>query len=184
MCRALLLVLLVAGCARVESQYLVQGQQTEFPLDEVPGFIRQSDDPVREVLEYASSMRHDSNGKMKIFRRRTARDIYESGFTTGCTDAALIAIAMWRALGIPAVYVETIKTSWLENPQRMREGHIFAEIYVDGKWIITDPQRGKIVDDYAGYTVIARGLDSWDIGVFNDDDSRKMFDDAARKYPR
>jgi len=118
--------------------------------------------------------------KMKLFRKRTADEIIKSGFATGCTDMALAFVLLARAKGIPTKYVETVGKKWLETKSRRVVGHVFAECFVNGKWVKIDPTKGAIYADraYRNFIVLAEGLDSWDIGVRSVGDLREI----ARDY--
>src|SRR3989338_4742452 len=58
-------------------------------------------------------VKRDQPNRNSLFNRRTASQIIEDGFSTGCTDTALAFVALCRARSIPTKYVETIGRDWL-----------------------------------------------------------------------
>ena len=105
------------------------------------------------------------------FRAFTADELIRKHRRNSCSEAALVFIALARAKGIPARYIETVRTDLLSMPGRqdVLEGHIFVELYIDGNWVAYDPVVGKVdvrndeyripFGDKEWYTRIAHGLD-------------------------
>ena len=129
-----------------------------------------------------ANMRHDATDKDALFRRRTAEQVLASGFTTGCTDSALAALPLLRALGIPSVYVDTARRDSLENDGIA--GHVFVEALLDGRWTLLDPSRGTFPTRYGDYVPIARGHDAWDVGLASVADIRAAFRVVASRARR
>ncbi len=124
------------------------------------------------------NLRLESNPeiKNKVFRKRTAQEIIKDGFVTGCTDWALVFIVLTRAKNIPTKYIETIRRRWLdEGKDNEIEGHIFAEVYLNDKWYIIDPDQAVIRGWYDRWVIYKKGLDSWDIGIHNFDELKEQF---------
>jgi len=123
--------------------------------------------------------------KNDIFRKRTAAEIIKDGYASGCTDFALVFIVLARTKGIPTKYVEVIAKSYFEdnNPNEVR-GHVFAECYLNGEWVVVNPMSGdiKTSTEYSGYVVYAKGLDSWDLGINDIKSLREKFIDFTKKY--
>lgn len=143
---------------------------------------------VANVLEWMDEHLQRQKYTQKLFRKRTADEIIKSGFSTGCTDDALVFIALTRAGRLPAKYVEAIETKWLEKDGEKIAGHVFAEIFVNNKWYLVDPARREIsvkpVPDKNRYMVFAKGLDSWDIGIKSYKDLKEKFLNYRQKYLR
>src|SRR3989338_3496155 len=107
----------------------------------------------------------------EVWRKRTASQIIEDRFVTGCTDSALVFVTLARIKGIPAAYVESIEEHFLQNPEIGDiQGHIFVDVYSERGLVsynpghgITDKQRKIYLwspkDPDRRYTEIARGLD-------------------------
>jgi transglutaminase-like putative cysteine protease len=112
-----------------------------------------------------------SNLKMRpfdlsIFRKRTGSKIFESGFSTGCSDTALVFIVLSRASGIPTRYVETLLEDWLTGkiPENPVEGHIFVDVRLNGRWFAYEPLRGFTPNNQyvlmgMPYCEVGKGLD-------------------------
>jgi transglutaminase-like putative cysteine protease len=103
---------------------------------------------------------------LNIFRKRTASEIFESGFSTGCSETALIFIVLSRASGIPAKYVETLLVDWLSGKiQEMPvEGHVFIDVGLNGRWFAYDPLQGFTPNNQyilmgRPYSEVGKGLD-------------------------
>ena len=126
-------------------------------------------DRTNQILAHMKSLRvtrFDDN----LFRKRSASQILEQGFVTGCTDADLVFVTLARACGIPAKYVETIDRSWLEKGGDIIQGHQYAEIYdtENKRWIWVNPMGNKVdiqSPENDNRVVYRIGLDSWDIGI-------------------
>jgi len=162
------------------TQYLNSGPQTKITPNIkkiTESFTQKGLDLVFEILAWLRKNLRTENSqeiKKKVFRQRTAQEIIESGFTTGCTDWALAFIILTRAKGISAKYVETIRKRWLdEDKNDFIEGHIFAEVYFNEHWYIIDPKQATIRNWYDRFVVFKKGLDSWDIGINNFDELRE-----------
>jgi len=144
-------------------------------------------DLILEILGWISNnfknVENDREEKMKLFRNRTADEIIKSRKVTGCTDYAIIFIALVRAKKIPTKYIEAIRKRWLDiGDEDHIEGHVFAECQINDKWYIVDPQEGTIRTDYRRYVIFKKGLDSWDIGIKNFDDLKEKFIDFKKKH--
>jgi hypothetical protein len=71
----------------------------------------------REISRFVKGLKRNISNKAAEYRMRTASQIIKSGDATGCTDEAIVYAALARQLGIPARYVETFYTDWLNfNP--------------------------------------------------------------------
>lgn len=84
---------------------------------------------------------------------RSAKEVFESGKTVGCTDYAILFATFARQIGISTTYLHTASVKWLENLKNGEEldkckGHSFCECFVDGEWILVDPTNKKIIGKY------------------------------------
>ncbi len=94
----------------------------------------------------------------KEFRRafhfkRTAEEIWKSGRATGCTDFALVFSVIARQLNISTTILHTAEENWLHAFQNGEEfavysGHTFCECFYEGKWILVDPTKRKVMESY------------------------------------
>ena len=67
-----------------------------------------------------------------------------------------------RSAGIPAVWVKTMDVEWIWDFKKKRpfgswSGHVFLEIYLDGKWVLLDPGASRIYVDYSPHSRILPG---------------------------
>lgn len=175
----------------MKNQYLKEGKQTQITknLKEISNSLEGRD------LEYIGSALEWIKGniskipknivKNDVFRRRTADEIIKDSYASGCTDYALVFIALCRAKKIPAKYIEAIKCSWLKDSNSSTiNGHIFAECFINDSWIQIDPQRGTIhiKKNYNGFEIYGEGLDSWDLGITDFDSLKKKFERYKKSY--
>jgi hypothetical protein len=70
-----------------------------------------------------------------------------------CAAHALVFANLARACGIPAVYVKSSRHDWIRGFVATGEtgsfaGHVWLEVFVDGKWRLVDAQGMRIFDDY------------------------------------
>jgi len=120
---------------------------------------------------YVVNLRDDYSTKGDIFRKRSASEILDSGYSTGCTDTALAFIVLARELGIPTRYVETFDADWLKDTNTKRiKGHIFVDILADGEWRVYEPKKGFTKNnDYSmngiKYVEVGKGLDFSEIYI-------------------
>ena len=81
----------------------------------------------------------------------------------GCADQSILFGALARAKGIPAVWVKTMDVDWIQEFERTKgavsswRGHVFSEIFIDGRWRLLDETRLKIYDNYDPHSRILPG---------------------------
>jgi len=158
--------------------YLEGGQYTEITdlVRDISNRLKreQKRTPWSIVSERVRGLRHDASNKDKLFRKRTASEILQSGFTTGCTDTAIAFLALVRALGTPARYVETFEKQWMDKPDFNNiQGHVFVDIFNGQGRRGYEPLRGFVnVDNYElngkSYFPVAEGLDFGRLHVLKD----------------
>ena len=92
----------------------------------------------------------DFNSKHKF--RRNAKEIWESGMATGCTDYAIVFATLSRQLGIPTTILHTMSEKFVNNLNNNQcgphTGHAFCECFYDGKWILIDPANHMFIGEY------------------------------------
>ncbi len=100
------------------------------------------------------------------------------------SDFALAYIAITRAKGIPTKYVEVISKDYFSDDLDKVRGHVFAECYIKGEWWGVDPMAGclKFNTKYPNYVVYDKGLDSWDLGIYDLKSMREKFKPFALEY--
>jgi hypothetical protein len=127
---------------------------------------------LNRVCGFAGSIPFKPGFDPKLFRKRTAPDILESGYVKGCTDTAKVFAYVTRTFRYPTLYVEATKKDWIEE-YKAGSGdiseHIFCDVFANERWIPFDPSRGatKIKDDCymmgdgkdgIPYVVLCKGL--------------------------
>ncbi len=173
------------GFSSVENEsekYLKAGAQTELSEDimSIAETLRGNfEEKVSGVLDIASRLRVTNENKNSIFRKRTANQILSDGFVTGCTDIALVSIALFRAVGIPAKYIEAIDANWLQEGGEHISGHVYVRVFDGTDWIIIDPMKKSIDVDIErdSRVTFKEGLDSWDIGIDSFESLSESFND-------
>ena len=85
--------------------------------------------------------------------QRTAKQIWESGKSTGCTDYAIVFCTLARQLGFPSTLLHTAQLEWLQKFKNDKNinyhsGHSFCECFYNGKWVLVDPTCNKITKNY------------------------------------
>lgn len=71
-----------------------------------------------------------------------------------CADQAIVCGVLLQSAGLPTVWVKTMDVDWIWDFKKKRSfnswsGHVFLEIYLEGKWVLLDPGASKIYVDYS-----------------------------------
>lgn len=139
-------------------------------------------DAIRWIKENLVENRNVSNKHTNI---RSAQKILEDKEIAGCTEYTLIFIALMRAKGIPAKYIEGIWEGWLNSEETYIRGHVIAEILISNKHYFVDTDRGAIRTElYQNLVVYAQGLDTWDVGLLNDDILQIKFSEFRERWQK
>lgn len=120
-----------------------------------------------------------------LFHKRSAARIIHDGFAMGCSDYGMVFSALSRACGIPTRYLETFLRQGLKNKKEtMMRGHIFAEVFVGGRWILVDPTKKSVYGNpdilTRDYIIYSIGLDCSDWGF----DTFKKLSQAYNEYKK
>ncbi|MCP5491586.1 MAG: transglutaminase domain-containing protein [Chlamydiales bacterium] len=122
----------------------------------------------------------------------TSDEIYNSKQIRGSHDKALVFSSIVRFLGYPCIFVDTTSITWSKNYNEglpvadYALGHVFVEVYFEGKWVLFDVVKGVFLDSYdvknpyilidwhefepIGFYVIDKGRDNWDFGIYSLED--------------
>jgi len=161
-------------------KWLREGEQTKFTpkIKELAEDLDKKSDNdfelIVRILEYIQKeVEDDDSDKDRLFRERTAGEILEEEFSTGCTDHALVFITVARAAGIPTKYMEGVLggkehlKEVTENKKASIKGHVIASCFINGKWYGVDPIKGSVFLDprKVSFLKLWEGLDSWDLGL-------------------
>lgn len=120
--------------------------------------------------------------KLKYFRRRNAIEIFSSGISYGCTDHALAVLALLKEKNVVAQYIEAFDYKWLDKGGEDIEGHVFVEVKIDGHTYIIDAEKACVMKWYNRHVVYKKGADSWDIGIENFEDMRRVAQEFRKNY--
>lgn len=100
---------------------------------------------------------------------RSAQEIFESKFATGCTDFAYVFASLARQMGIPTTILQTAQKEWtnklinnIGNTKR-HYGHTFCECFLKDKWVLVDPTRSLIDWEYADFLTFKLEIE-WKVG--------------------
>lgn len=84
--------------------------------------------------------------------QRTAKEVWESKKSTGCTDYAILFATFARQIGIPTTFLTTVSDTTVQaicdKNIQFHKGHAFCECHHNGKWVLVDPTFMKIEEDY------------------------------------
>ena len=100
-------------------------------------------------VKYSNDKKFIADNKFQ----RTAKEIWESKYSTGCTDYALVFATLARQLGFPTTLLHTAEFNWIKNLKSGKEckshsGHSFCECFYNNRWVLVDPAGDKIVYSY------------------------------------
>lgn len=81
----------------------------------------------------------------------------------GCADYAVVFAALSRACDIPTVFAKTLDVAWIYNyrlsgTEDSWSGHVFLEVYFEGRWRLLDPEACILYDDYDPASRILPGM--------------------------
>ena len=126
----------------------------------------------------------------------TVRELIQAKSLGGCHDFALVFAAITRLLGYPAVMVDTVGIDWINTPiagaKARYTGHVFVEVFVDGRWILVDATNGPhVAGGYdpqnpaipigQGYYVMRKGSDTWGYGINSNRQLQQLMEETAEK---
>lgn len=191
---------------RKPDQYLAQGRQTQLTPAELaelgPAILpRLSGRPagleqLAGLFEWLRGDFESWNAGGSTIGEATARELLLSKRLGGCHDFALVFAAITRVLGYPAVMVDTAGIDWIKNSTAGAKGpytgHVFVEVYVDGRWILVDATNGTFVaDGYdpgnpaiplgKGYYVMCKGADTWGYGINSNQQLQQLMNETAQR---
>jgi transglutaminase-like putative cysteine protease len=125
---------------------------------------------------------------------RTADELVDRRVLGGCSDFALVQIALFRAQSIPSRMVVTANVDWIHQFRRdrlsMTEGHCFIEVYLEHGWFLFDSTFRWLYSGYDptrtsyphGEIFCARGRDFWDMGIRTNEDFDSLLRRLATKF--
>ncbi len=172
-----------------ENEFLESGTQTEpnLRIKKIAESIEGNNNTTIPIIRIIAWIKENLEYKRinEIKFRRTACDIIESKFYSGCSDFALLFETIARKKGIPTIHVQTAKKKFVEDLRESKSigvrGHHFCECFVDNKWILVDPLGEGILRDYDNsdlnlgqYYVFAKSTDIFETGITNIEENNKI----------
>lgn len=120
----------------------------------------------------------------KFVGKSTVNSLYEQGVLTGHHDDGIVLVSILREFGFPAVMVDAAGIQWSHDYTAGKTteflGHVYVEVFVEGKWILMDTTSGRYIENYnpldpviplpirlepKGFYVMFKGIDTADYGV-------------------
>jgi len=115
---------------------------------------------IRNVLNWMErNLKYDPD---KAYAWRNFNDVIKEKTYGGCADQGIVCGVLLKGAGIPVIWVKTMDVSWIWDFKKGRKfkswsGHVFLEVYVDGKWMLLNPGAKLIYKDYSPKTRILPG---------------------------
>lgn len=190
-------------------QYLAQGEQSTISDPTVLDRLRaetQSIAPLGEIYRWLKSEFTAYSAGGRTIGAVTVDQLLAEHRLGGCHDHGLVYAAVARELGYPALMARTASIAWVKQFQAGEQGphvgHVFVEVYLDGKWVLIDstngwyvedgydpanpviPLRGRIAgssDEIYGFYVERKGIGTWTFGIHSPAESTQVMDDLARQ---
>ena len=180
----------------LQSKFLTHGTQTKPNLKiELMASKIQDENAMITILRilYCLNTQLNYQNENAVKFSRTAAEIVNSGFYTGCSDFALVFETMARCKRIPTIHVQTAEKRFIERLQKGDNvnivGHHFCECYINGKWILVDPINSKILEQYdtmdfniGHYYVFSKSTDVFETGIHNIDENNKKIIELFSKF--
>jgi hypothetical protein len=113
---------------------------------------RSDRDTIHNVLVWMDkNLKYD--GK-KAYQWRTYDDVIREKTYGGCADQGIVCGVLLKGAGIPTVWVKTMDLAWIwdfkkDRPFTSWSGHVFLEVFVNGKWSLLDPGGKTLYQDYS-----------------------------------
>lgn len=120
----------------------------------------------------------------KFIGKSNVNSILKEGVLTGHHDDGLLMVAVFREFGFPAVMVDAVGVQWAfgykKGETEMFLGHVYVEVFVEGKWILLDTTSNRYIENYSpldpviplptkfepkGFYVMLKGVDTAAYGI-------------------
>jgi hypothetical protein len=89
----------------------------------------------------------DKELRKSLWRKRGIHEILDSGYSTGCTDRAMIFMHFARGLGFPTTYVETVDKRCVDDLRKgllhKLDGHVFCDVESKDNVVHINPGYGR-----------------------------------------
>jgi hypothetical protein len=189
--------------------FLEQGEQSQIPNPSVLDGLRageQSLENLGKIYHWLKSEFTPYKAGGRTIGVVTVEELLESRRLGGCHDHGLVYAAVARELGYPALMARTSSIAWMEGFQAGKKGphigHVFVEVFLDGRWVLIDstngwyveegydptdpviPLKGPIAgsnEEIYGFYVERKGIDTWGFGIHSPEESTKAMDELANR---
>ena len=96
------------------------------------------------------------------YKWRNYGDVVRSKSYGGCADYGIVCGVLLKGANIPVVWVKTMDVPWIWDFKKGRpftswSGHVFLEVFVNGKWSLLDPGGKMLYQNYSPKTRILPG---------------------------
>ena len=187
--------------------YLAQGEQSQISDPSIFDELRaeeQSLDHLGDIYRWLKSEFTPYKAGGRTIGVVTVEELLESRKLGGCHDHGLVYAAVARELGYPALMARTSSIAWMEKFKEGEKGphvgHVFVEVYLEGKWMLIDSTNGWYVDEgfdptdpviplkgpiagsseeIYGFYVERKGVDTWGFGIHSPEESTRAMDELA-----
>jgi hypothetical protein len=188
-------------------RYLAQGEQSQISDPTVLDPLRTGDRSMahlRDTYRWLKREFEAYGAGGRTIGVVTVDQLLEERRLGGCHDHGLVYAAVARELGYPAVMARTASIAWVGQFQAGEEGphvgHVFVEVYLDGRWVLVDSTNGWYVahgydpansvipltgniagssEEVYGFIVEVKGIDTWAMGIHSPAESRQTMEDFA-----
>jgi hypothetical protein len=188
-------------------KYLAQGEQSQISDPSVLDSLRSDEQSIAHLGDIYRWLKREFEAYRaggKTIGVVTVDQLLAERRLGGCHDHGLVYAAVARELGYPAVMARTVSIAWVEGFQAGEKGphvgHVFVEVYLDGKWVLIDSTNGWYVEDgydptdpviplkgsiagsseeIYGFYVERKGLDTWDFGIHSPAESTQAMDELG-----
>lgn len=135
-----------------------------------------------------------------LIGKTTADGLLKGRYLSGCHDWALLFSSVLRKLGYPALMADAAGIKWAREYAGSGDfsGHVLAEAYIEGRWMLIDATSGRYVRNYdpynpvlplrvggedAGLYVMFKGLDPQSYGIAGNYELREKMKAFALRLP-
>jgi hypothetical protein len=107
---------------------------------------------IRNVLDWMEqNIKYDGT---IAYKWRNYDDVMREKAYGGCADQGIVCGVLLKGAGIPVVWVKTMDVPWIWAFKKGRKfqswtGHVFLEVYVNGKWALLDPGAKLVYQNYS-----------------------------------
>jgi hypothetical protein len=188
-------------------KYLAQGEQSHISDLTALDSLRRGEQSMAHLGDIYRWLKHEFTPYRaggKTIGVVTVDELLAERRLGGCHDHGLVYAAVARELGYPALMARTTSIAWVKRFQAGEQGphvgHVFVEVFLDGKWVLIDstngwyledgydpadpviPLKGQIAgsnDETFGFYVERKGTDTWAFGIHSPSESTQAMDALA-----